>query len=526
MNDNENNTPEPLSPTSVPTANKDSTAPDNVCEDNISDSAEASSESAEVTEATTAPRQSAEHTFTESTPQTNYHRASAQPPHVPPSETVIPPFITNPPIQAPFELSRSQFPPQNTYCSFQEHVPTEEAELLRLPLPRPEPSTEHNAFRDEPSATSEVIRKKHFLFKGLRPLEGEPPHVYSGRMLHESRLLHDENITGLKSSATKISLLLLLYIVIYQSLINSISLIVRGFGLLDTEAPLQYTVLNILLYLLIYPVSFSVIIYLGNLGETHKVRTMLRKPKCSPWYVLKWFIIATGCTYVINIVYTFITTAIGYDNGVTTEPFTSVLDAVSQLVILCVFAPIFEEILFRGVMLSHHMKYGAWHACIISSLYFAFFHSNLQQFFYTFVGGLFLSMVALKTGSLISSMIMHALLNFSSFLQLLSLSLLDNADAYLNGADTFPKGSTFELIFFAFTSIIPFILMITAVIMLIVELIANRDSFKMPKGDSGLTASEKAVAYLSTPAVWVTVTVATAAIIITEILLCMNASAA
>jgi membrane protease YdiL (CAAX protease family) len=202
----------------------------------------------------------------------------------------------------------------------------------------------------------------------------------------------------------------------------------------------------------------------------------------------------------------------------TAKPFTSVLDAVSQLVILCVFAPIFEELLFRGVMLSHHLKYGAWHACIISALYFGLFHANLSQLPYTFVGGLFLAMVTLKTGSIIPSIIIHTLLNFTSYLQLVSLSLIDNYDAYMNGVDMLPKGSPFALVLYAFTTLLPWILMIAAVIMLIVELVTNKATFRMPQGDSGLTAREKANAYFTVPAAWVAITVGILAIIFQEIL--------
>ncbi|MBQ9117541.1 MAG: CPBP family intramembrane metalloprotease, partial [Clostridia bacterium] len=440
-------------------------------------------------------------------------------PRVPPSETTvdhrtfqsapIPPFGGNGmPMQ----------PPQNPneYCNVSDIVPTPEDTLLQRPLPRPEAKTNHNAYRDEPSATSETVRKKHFFLKGTTPLEGETPYAYHGRMLHERSLIHEENKIGLKSSATKLSLLLLLYIVLYQIFTNTVPIILEGFKLVDTENTLHKTLLLIGLYLLIYPITFSLVIYLGNLGETHKIKTFLHKPKCSPAYVLEWFIIATGCTYVINIAFTIITTAIGYDNGMTAEPFTSVLDGVSQLVILCVFAPIFEELLFRGVMLSHHLKYGAWHACIITSLYFGFFHMNLQQLFYTFVGGLFMAMVVLKTGSLITSMIIHALLNFTSFLQLLALSLIDNYDAYMNGVDMLPKGHPAALVLLAFTTLLPWIFMLAAVIMLIVELVTNKNTFKMPKGDSGLTAKEKAATYFSTPAVWVLIVVAILAIALTE----------
>ena len=447
-------------------------------------------------------------------------------PHVPPSETTLEtqsfqhtaqtaPFCT---INAQSEISPT------AYCNATEPDLGSTNAAPQLPLPREQASPSHNAYRDEPSAMSEAVRKKHFLLKGTRPLDGEPPHVYNSRMVHEYRLLHAENVSGFKASATKISLLLLLYIIIFQTVSITVPEIARAFGLLDDPNSIAYTVFIIILYLLIYPVTFPIVIYLGNLGETHKVKTYFQKPQCSPVYILKWFVIGAGCSYIVNIVFNIISTAIGYDNGTTAEPFTSVLDGASQLVVLCVFAPIFEELLFRGVMLSHHMKYGAWSACLITALYFGFFHGNLQQLLYTPVLGVIMAMVVLKTGSLISSIIIHVMVNFIGFIQILSLSLIDNYEEYIDGTALLPTGSPLALALFAFTTLIPWILMLAAVILILIELIKNPSAFKMPKGDSGLTANEKLTAFFTTPAVWTTVIVAILAIIFREVLLYLNQS--
>lgn len=411
------------------------------------------------------------------------------------------------------------FPQNNEYCNSYVPYPDADSTVNRTPIPRPAPSDKHNAFRDEPSATAEVIRKKHFLFGGARPQAGEPTYIYESRMRYEHGLLRTENKNGLRASVSKLSLLLLLYIVMYQVITNTVPLIAEGFGLVNYDDDVQYTLFIFLLYILVYPVTFSLIIYLGNLKETHRIRTFFRKPKCSPFFVLKWFVIVTSCTYIVNLVFNIITTALNYDTGIPSEPFTSPLDAITNLVVICIFAPILEEILFRGVMLSHHMKYGAWHACIVTSICFALFHTNLSQLFYTFIGGLFMSMVVLKTGSLIPSIIIHASFNFISYLSQLSITLIDNYPEMLNGIDELPKGSDAALIFYAATNLIPWILLIAGIIMLIVELTSNRASLRMPKGDSGLTAREKAHTCLSSLAVWSTLIVALISIIITEILI-------
>ena len=61
--------------------------------------------------------------------------------------------------------------------------------------------------------------------------------------------------------------------------------------------------------------------------------------------------------------------------------------------------------------------------------------------------------------------------------------------------------------------------MLAAVILIIIELIKNPSAFKMPKGDSGLTAQEKLIAFFTTPAVWATVVTTVLVIIFREVLL-------
>ena len=136
-------------------------------------------------------------------------------PHVPPSETTLETQSFQHTAQtAPFSALNAQSEISATaYCNATEPDLGSANAAPQLPLPREQASPDHNAYRDEPSAMSEAVRKKHFLLKGTRPLDGEPPHVYNSRMVHEYRLLHAENISGFKASATKISLILLLYIV-------------------------------------------------------------------------------------------------------------------------------------------------------------------------------------------------------------------------------------------------------------------------------------------------------------------------
>lgn len=83
-----------------------------------------------------------------------------------------------------------------------------------------------------------------------------------------------------------------------------------------------------------------------------------------------------------------------------------------NIVIISIIAPICEEILFRKFLIDRTIRYGAKVSIILSATLFAFFHGNLNQFFYTFLMGGFLAYVYVKTGKITYSIILHAIVNF------------------------------------------------------------------------------------------------------------------
>lgn len=73
-----------------------------------------------------------------------------------------------------------------------------------------------------------------------------------------------------------------------------------------------------------------------------------------------------------------------------------------------ILAPISEELAFRGAALSLLSERSKPVAAVISALFFAVYHFNLQQLPYTFVLGYFLAMLALRSGSVLPCIFVHA----------------------------------------------------------------------------------------------------------------------
>ncbi len=76
-----------------------------------------------------------------------------------------------------------------------------------------------------------------------------------------------------------------------------------------------------------------------------------------------------------------------------------------------VFIPIAEEILFRGALLKSFSRYGTGFAVVASSLLFGLMHGNMFQTPFATIGGLVMAYVAVRSGSILPSILIHMSIN-------------------------------------------------------------------------------------------------------------------
>ncbi len=86
--------------------------------------------------------------------------------------------------------------------------------------------------------------------------------------------------------------------------------------------------------------------------------------------------------------------------------------------VLCIAAPVFEELLCRGVLIKLFEKYGFTVSVISSALAFALLHMELRSFIQIFFMGLLFGVIRICSGSALLTIIMHAANNFLSLCQL------------------------------------------------------------------------------------------------------------
>lgn len=90
---------------------------------------------------------------------------------------------------------------------------------------------------------------------------------------------------------------------------------------------------------------------------------------------------------------------------------------VFTFILLVFAAPVFEELIFRGIILEGLLKkYSPILSILISSLLFGIVHLNPLQFITGFILGIFSGWVYYKTRNLLYSVIIHATCNLIGFL--------------------------------------------------------------------------------------------------------------
>lgn len=86
--------------------------------------------------------------------------------------------------------------------------------------------------------------------------------------------------------------------------------------------------------------------------------------------------------------------------------------SIFKIITLVLLVPIFEEILFRGVIFSWLRKnFNIVLAVIVQALVFAIIHGNITQGIYTFLFGIILALINIYTDSLYGNIVAHCTFN-------------------------------------------------------------------------------------------------------------------
>ncbi len=169
---------------------------------------------------------------------------------------------------------------------------------------------------------------------------------------------------------------------------------------------------------------------------------------------------------------------------------------------LVVIAPIFEEFIFRGVLMDALKPYGNGLAIFVTGILFGVYHGNFQQLFYTATMGIALGYIANVTNSIFATTIIHAIFNSISGILLLLMTTPSVQEYVLNmGGGEIPDGDMLMVLTYALFTISALVLMLVGFVCAVLK-IKQIKRYKVPKVWGEVTNGKKtAVLMLTVPAV-------------------------
>jgi membrane protease YdiL (CAAX protease family) len=162
------------------------------------------------------------------------------------------------------------------------------------------------------------------------------------------------------------------------------------------------------------------IILLGSRLTGIKIRSLFKTDGFTGKTLVKTYFTAQGLGYISaafgGMLIAILTLVFGQQMTAFTsglEQTMSQTDTLMAVIIIqsVLFAPIMEEIIFRGIILGSLSRYDRTFAIIISALMFGATHGNLQQAVYATAVGLVLGAVSLRYRSIVPAVIAHIFVN-------------------------------------------------------------------------------------------------------------------
>lgn len=174
---------------------------------------------------------------------------------------------------------------------------------------------------------------------------------------------------------------------------------------------LVYTLLNCLVYIGIW-------FFYSKLKDVRPVQAVKFKVK-QKWqnYILPivlGIVLLFGLQYLVQA-FDNLLGAVGYplEEGFGAIDPKTAGEYIYSIFVLALVPAFIEELIFRGVIFNGlRERFSTGWSVTISSVMFMLVHGNLQQFIYPLLFGSFLALIVARTGSLLSSMLVHFVNNF------------------------------------------------------------------------------------------------------------------
>lgn len=202
-------------------------------------------------------------------------------------------------------------------------------------------------------------------------------------------------------------------------------------------------------------------------------------PKASGYLTLLSIPVMVFSSIIVNYISAIVQAILGveFNSNIEDTKISGIVGILTVCISFAIVPALIEEFVVRGVTMQPLRKYGDKFAIVVSAFFFSVLHGNMLQIPYTFVGGLILGYLAIKTKSLWPPMILHFVNNFYSVIVLIvSDNFSDKAGNY-----------------------VAYAIWILFIIFGIIGLIGyrkNREKRPLSNGESVLSTKEKITAFI------------------------------
>lgn len=132
------------------------------------------------------------------------------------------------------------------------------------------------------------------------------------------------------------------------------------------------------------------------------------------WYLFVAYGIGIFCATFTNEIITLVSKLCNKGFSDRVEEIMSNSTPISLVLFVAIIGPVFEELIFRGLLLKKLRVYGDKTAIIYTAIAFGLFHTNISQILFAAVIGLVLAYVVCNTNNIKYSIIIHIIINMMS----------------------------------------------------------------------------------------------------------------
>ena len=188
-------------------------------------------------------------------------------------------------------------------------------------------------------------------------------------------------------------------------------LVVQLIGLTDAEGKYMSEEWYLYCNFLLPQLSFALVAFLFFRMTKTPVGTVAGK--CRAKYFLLAILLQVGLFSLsfVNGLFLDFLGRFGYENSEITLPSLDGAGVIGVLLVVGLLPAVFEETIFRGIVLRGLKSFGAVGAVLICGALFSLYHENPAQTIYQFLCGAAFALVALRSGSILPTVLSHFLNN-------------------------------------------------------------------------------------------------------------------